>query len=309
MSDPWKHPLPASVLLKAVAPGLSAPATGWHAATFSEHGSALLKAMVRLSRITTKTAKPYIERKANEIFNRQLARVISKVKQRSGHKAADDSILSDPIQISIGNDEALWAAALKDVFAETGDEIVIELVPPIQSVMGQAYGRVSTLLGQDTSLAGTQLIAKTARGIASRIVNINQTTRDLMDRQIRQSIKDGLSVTETARQLEEIVPEFNRSRVSTIARTELSNAWSKGTIASFKESETLTHASVIGCESAEPERWGDPSFQQFMWNGKGTCLAEDVPVDEMDNLNFHPNHTGCWVPSRFRNEDGSSADI
>lgn len=312
MSDPWKIDLPAGVVLKAVSGGLKVPPDGWHAGTFDRHGAKLIKAIVRLQRVTYKKAVPHVARKAMEVFQGQLKDVVAKVLKRAGKKDLDLSgVSADPnqvsIEISMASQEALWAQAIQEVFSETSGELVVDLIPPIHSVMGQAYNRVSVLMGQEASQAGNALIARQAQGIASKIVNINDTTREMFQQAIRGAIDDGLSVTETASRLEQVMTGFNRTRINTIARTELSRAFTKGSIAAFQESDTLTHVSVIGCESREEDRWGTPSYQQFMYRGESTCNIQDVPVDDADKLNFHPNHTGTMIPSRFDNADGSSS--
>ena len=58
MSDPWKHPLPARIIVKLIGPGLQVPAGGWHASEFARQGPLLLRAMVRAARITQKKAFP-----------------------------------------------------------------------------------------------------------------------------------------------------------------------------------------------------------------------------------------------------------
>jgi hypothetical protein len=301
MSDPWKLDLPASVVLKAIAPGLQVPKR-WTAQEFARQGQILIVAMVRASRLTTKKAFPFVARAANKVFARQLDAIIAKVLAKAGRRSAKESV---EIAIDPGAHEALWVQAINEVMQEQGIDLVAELIPPIQSVMGQSYGRISALMGQPTTVTGHQIIARQARSVASRIVNINDTTRKVIEGAVRGSIGSGLTVTETAAKLRETMPALSRSRVNTIARTELSNAWHEGAKTSFQESETLTHVSVIGCESREEDRWDSPSYQQFMYNGESTCNAVDVPVQDMDKLNFHPNHTGTTIPSRFRNADGS----
>jgi hypothetical protein len=306
MSDPWKHPLPWRVIRKAIAPGLRVPARGWTAQEFAAQGRLLLIAMVRLSRITAKKAEPYIRQTAGRIFERQLEEIIRRAETRAGVRSIK---AEERVEIIIAGHEALWARALEEVLAEQGAAVVAELVPPIQSVMGQGYNRVSALMGQEVTHAGNQRIAHRALQVAQRIVRVNDTTRHLIERQVRQSIKDGLTVTETAARLRETVPAMQRARVNTIARTETQNAFTEGAVTSFQESETLTHVSVIGCESREKDRWDSPSYQQFMYRGESTCNIQDVPAMDADKLKFHPNHTGTLVPSRFRNEDGSVSPI
>lgn len=306
MSDPWKHPLPAGVIIKLIAPSLEIPRGGWTAAEFARQGPLLLRAMVRAQRIATKKAFPYVAAKATELFRRQLEAIIGKVMRRVGARSA-----KDPVTITIGlpANEEIWRQAIQEVLAEEGIQAALDLVPPIQSVMAQAYSRVTTLMGQAQTLAGNQRIAREAREVAARITRIHDTTREVLDRQVRQAIQEGLTVQETAARLRDVVPELNHARVNMITRTELSNAWQQGSLQSFQESETLTHVSVIGCESRERERWGQPSYQRYLYRGESTCNIQDVPIQDAGQLQFHPNHTGTLVPSRFRNADGTSADL
>jgi hypothetical protein len=126
---------------------------------------------------------------------------------------------------------------------------------------------------------------------------------------IRSSIADGHTVAETAKVLEERMPKIAAARIRTIARTETMMAWTEGSIASLQQSGVVTHVSVIGCESREEGSWGRPSFQQFMYRGEGTCNIQDVPIADAHLLNFHPNHTGSVVPSRFKEADGTDTDL
>ena len=224
-------------------------------------------------------------------------------------RAGRRSVKSDSVEISIVADEALWHQAIQEVFAEAKLDISTELVPPIQSVMAQAYSRTSLLLGLANTTEANQEIASLARTVASRITNISDTTRALFNREINQAMKDGLTVTESAARLRHVMPDIIEWRVNMIARTELNSAWTKGSIESMRQSNQLTHVSVIGCESREEDRWRQPSYQRFMYHGESTCNIEDVPVTDADSLQFHPNHTGTIVPSKFRNEDGSSTEL
>jgi hypothetical protein len=301
MNEPWRINLPLAVILKAIAPKLDVPKGGWDAQEFAAQGRILILAIDRLAKITQRKAIPVVARKAMELFRHQLEQVIRRVHGRLGIRSAK----AEAVTISLPQHESMWMRALEEVFAEQDVEIVTELVPPVQSVMAQAYNRVSVLLGHEADAVVNQRIARQARELASQIVQINDTTRRIFQREIIQSIKDGLSVSQTAERLRELLPKFERGRISTIARTETNSAWTQGSVAAFQQSDTLTHVSVIGCESRERERWNSPSYQQFMWRGESTCNIQDVPILDADKLRFHPNHTGTLVPSRFRNADGT----
>lgn len=300
MSDPWRIALPFSRILKAVAPTLPIPPRGWNAAAFARHGVQLIGAIDRLAKLTQHKARPVVAKIALDIFNDQLEQVIALVVGRPGLRS-----VKDPVTIALPQNEALWARAIEAVFADRGGEISTRLMPPIQSVMGQAYSRVSVLLGQETSATVNQRIARQAREIAEKIRRIDETTKKLFRREIEQSIKDGQTVTETAQRLRDTIPQMERNRINTIARTETSNAWNKGSVAAYQDSATLTHCSVVGCESREEDRWGDPSYQPFLYRGESTCNIRMVPVTDIDKLVFHPNHTGVMVPAAFRNADGT----
>lgn len=281
--EPWKIHLPTKVLIELVGKGLNVPKDGWNAREFSRQGRLLVLTLDRISKLTQRRAAPYIARTANAIFKRQLDKVISRATKSAKNSFLD--ILGLP-------QEGVWAQALNDVFAEEGIAATAELIPPVQSVMGQAYSRTGILLGQEADPAYSMTIAKESREIAQRIVGINDTTRQTFQRTINGAIRDGLSVTETAQRLRETLPAFNRNRINTIARTETNNAWTKGSVATFQESPTLSHVSVIGCEAREPS---SPQYR-----GESTCNIQDVPVQDANTLEFHPNHTGTMVPSQFR---------
>jgi hypothetical protein len=286
------------------------PPGGWTAQTFAAHGLPLLRAITRQAFLTQRRAIPFIARKAHELFKRQMDRVIARVLSLT--RQSMRSVKAEPpIQIVLAQHEELWVQALNEVFAESGLEIVAELIPPIQSTMAQGYSKVSELLGHKVDPDRSAHLTRLANHIAQKITKINDTTRDKFRTNIQTAIGEGLSVAETAIRLRESMTEVHRSRITTIARTETNNAWTNGAAAAYKESETLTHVSVIGCESREEERWGTPGYP-WMWRGESTCNAEDIPISELDAfmvISFHPNHTGTLIPSRFRNEDGTADPV
>jgi hypothetical protein len=51
--------------------------------------------------------------------------------------------------------------AFDEVMAEEGITATAELLPPVQSVMGQAYGRTATLLGQEADPDFSMTVAHT----------------------------------------------------------------------------------------------------------------------------------------------------
>ena len=87
------------------------------------------------------------------------------------------------------------------------------------------------------------------------------------------------------------LPALNR-RIPTIARTEMGMAADEGAKASMVNSEVVTHCSVIGCESSTDH----PTLGI-------NCNIENVPIEDVDKIEFHINHTGTWIPSKFKSTD------
>lgn len=268
------------------------PEDGWNAQNFVTGGTGLVIALSRLGRITQFRTAPRLAKKLNETFSKQLARVISKVVSRGRGRAGKATL-----DLMLGNIEGVWAQALREVIAETGVEIAINVMPEVQSVMAQGYSRTSIVLGQSPAVDVGRMVTAESRDIAQRVTMINETTRKRIMESVNRSIEAGLTVAETADQLTSEVSSIYGNRALTIARTELNRAWTRGTLKSMKESETLTHISVIGCEAREAN---SPQYK-----GESTCNAVDVPINDADLLLFHVNHTGNIVPSRFRNSDGT----
>lgn len=284
--------------------GLVIPPEGWNSHNFAQHGTRMIFTLQRVAKLTQRQAIPDFARKINLFFNVQLEDIVARVTRR---RAAQIARTKSDAVINVGAHEALWTQAINEVFAEAGIDIVAEVLPSVQSVMSQGYSKTGILLGHQAEADATvnAAIARKARAVAQQVTAVNSTTREQISRLVRTSIQNDLTVSETAAALEQNLPAIFGNRSLTIARTELNKAWTQGAISSLQESETVTHISVIGCESREVDRWQSPSYQQFTFRGESTCNIQDVPIRDADSLNFHPNHTGNIVPSRFRNPDGT----
>lgn len=292
-NHPWRHQYQPDVIIGHMAKGLEIPEDGWNRREFARQGRLLIRAIDRLAKITQRKAAPYVAKIARELFRLQLNEVIRRAtsRSRSNRSAKHSGTL---IELIFPGDGDIWTQALNEVFAEANLDAVAKLQPPIESVMSDGYQGTEILLGMEDSNRRevARAIARDSREIAGRIVGINDTTLDQFDRHIRGAIEEGLTVTETADKLRVEMDDIFRGRVNTIVRTELNNAWTQGSVRAFQESESVTHVSVIGCEAREPN---SPTYK-----GQSTCNIEDVPVADADKLEFHPNHTGTLIPSRFR---------
>lgn len=251
------------------------PAGGWTQEEFLERGQAMLTALVISSRHVRAAAGKKLEAWYRALFTHQVASVCEYMR---GGKALN---------------EGQWGQALQNILGSRADVVVIDRATPVyQSTIAQAYARVNSLLGEQQAHRVSDAIARDARELAQQVTRINDTTRARMERVIRDSIADGDSVTGTIDKLSgEELDGINARRAATIARTETQRAWDAGAKRSFRGSKNVTHVSVIGCEAREAR---SPQY-----HGESTCNIKDVPIEDLDKLRFHPNHTGTIVPSRF----------
>jgi hypothetical protein len=198
------------------------------------------------------------------------------------------------VDLGFGSNEASWKAAIEKVLGPSADvELILDYQPAVQSVAAKAYGRTSLFLGQQEDPHASLNILRRSQEMAQLVTRINDTTRKQLSREIGNAIDDGLSIRETVKHLAETFPDIASSRIPTIVRTETGRAIDEGTKQSMKESSTVTHVDVIGCEAVEP---GIPTY-----NGRPTCNITGVPVYDLDKLHFHINHTGCIVPGQYVN--------
>lgn len=291
-TEPWRLPYSSRELISICAKGLEIPKV-WTAHEFLVKGRLLILAIDRIAKLTQRRAAPHVARTAQKVFAGQLESVIDRAKRRAPGMRKPTA--EDAIDILVPQHEAIWMQALDEVMKESGHDVVLEIVPPVQSVMAQGYSKVGILLGHEADPDRNGVLAREAQGIANKITRINDTTRRQFETAIRDSIEQGHTVTELAQRLRDDLLPMQHRRSLTVARTELNNAFTRGSATAFKESNTLATVSIIGCEAEE-----DNSPQ---YAGRSTCNFPNLPVTEIDaflDVGFHVNHSGSMVPSSFR---------
>lgn len=291
-------PLNAHQFLSVISGKFAVPEGGWNSRLFALHGTWLLRTMIRAAQITQRRSAPIVARNAMRVFRKQLDQIINRV---TGKMAETPGHKDPSVTLMFPQHAALWASAIDQVLRETGLDAILEIVPPVQSTMAQGYSKTGILLGQPSDPDVNQRIAREARAVAQRISGIGQTTRNQMETVVRNSIEHGLTVGETAQVMRDVMPQKFANRALTIARTELNNAFTRGSSMQFQNSDVVSHVSILGCQAREPD--------SPQWNGESTCNYQDLPVHDIDaflEVGFHINHTGTMVPSRFRDEDGGT---
>jgi len=279
---------------------LTIPKEGWTAATFRRNGRPMIMAMHRASMLARKRNAAEVARRVATIFELHITETVERF------KAVDRAMLrrrmvgrkASPLDIFLESDQRILEQIFETVIRESADKTRRAIIPPVQSVMDQGYSKTSFLLGQVPKEDNDGLRHR-ARNLADKITEISEPVRAKFRKLLEKAAEEKLSVRDTTRRILTEMPKVGGQRALTIARTELSNAWTQGAVQSFKESTTVTRVSVIGCESREEERWQQPSYRQFLYRGESTCNIQDVAVADADKLVFHPNHTGTMIPTGF----------
>lgn len=168
-------------------------------------------------------------------------------------------------------------------------------VVPVASInIGKPPRRVEREL---TKKELDKIITRKADKLCSKVTRISETTRKRMRKFFKDNIEGKATVREMIEKMKSEFKSIERSRIPTIVRNELSVAANEAQILSFKNTKTLTHCSVVGCQAVEDD---GPKYKGFP-----TCNLQNVPVEDLEEVEFHINHTGSWVPTGFRNKDGS----
>ena len=168
--------------------------------------------------------------------------------------------------------------------------------PVYQSLIDRSYARSRYLIGEADGLVNPMLANRNEK-ILRKLRDVQSSTKNMADFRIRKVI-DSPSFIEsswangvaavTASVSERII---SPSRLNTFGRTESFIAVDEGLKEAVKISDSITHMSVVGCRAVEPNI---PTYQ-----GTPTCNIQNVPITDVDSVEFHVNHTGAWFPSRF----------
>jgi hypothetical protein len=171
--------------------------------------------------------------------------------------------------------------------------------------MGNIAGTLTIALSSD---GGKQISKYVNVDVADRAARMTKTSRDSIEDALKDSLESGDSwggaankiYNELSGDLENYVdPETGAitgtiddsarlyDRAETISRTELGRAYDRATMKMMKDADVAKSYMVIGCEDSETD-----------------CNATDILPEELDTLEFHPNHGGSIVVQEFSNDFG-----
>ena len=273
---------------------------GADAKTLAHQADRIRRDMVAMRRLLMVDGMRTLADMMKAFFTSRLTRFCERVlsgvthTRSADYRSADASDIktAPALELDFGANEAIWAMALEEVFGkEANIELIVHYLPVAQSVAARACERTALFLGEELAADTSVSILRRAQGMAQEVTRINETTRRQLADRLARGIEERETIGEIARAIRNEIPEIAARRVPAIVRTEIGRAVDEGTKQALKASASVTHVSVYGCKAREA------SSPQY--NGGSTCNAVDVPIQDIDLLRFHPQHTGCIVPSRF----------
>ena len=279
------------------------PEEGWNSTNArGPAGRRLIRDLVTAQRVAAAKGIKSYSQKMRDFFDQQANRIVARFDRSyinyAGRRKGWEGYLKKEYEINIdpGSHYVMWDEAISSVLGEMDQEFYSLSSKEIQSVADIAHTSTVSLLGGTTAALSAPLLNRRVRDMASQVTNVSETTRRRLRKELERAVyEEGLTVAETVQRLRKRIPEINANRIPTIARTEMGRAADEGRKQGLKDSGVVTHVSVIGCESREQ---GSPQYR-----GESTCNIQNVPIGDVDQLVFHPNHTGTIVASRFKGDE------
>lgn len=193
----------------------------------------------------------------------------------------------------------VWLLALKQISAKYTMRLTLTATPIIQSVVDNVYRKVMDLLGVVPTRSQLTIMVNRARNFAESLRQVNTTTDERLTQTISRANSSTMAGIEAL--LLSKKPYIFTSRIGVIARTEIGRAADIAVISAYRDSKSVSHVSVIGCQAVEDD---SPTY-----NGIPTCNIQNVPIQDVERLKFHPNHTGIIIPSAFFLQNGAAPKL
>lgn len=275
------------------------PPAFWSSKTTAQQKKRTISDFLNVQKQLRAEAMGSLPREFRTIFQSQINRfkdeaLLLGARTRLANKAQPDETWSDE---EIALVLAILIEAARNAFLR--DTLLVQMArSKYQSLIDRGYTRARFVLGEGDGLRNPTLASRN-ENLLSTTALINASSFGMAEFRIRREIlKTNLlninttwaeAVTAVTRSISERVA--SNSRLTTIARTDGGRAVDEGIKEAFDKSEIVTHCSVVGCMAIEPRI---PTY-----NGVPTCNITNVPVEDVDIVEFHINHTGLWIPSKI----------
>lgn len=273
------------------------PAGGWTNADLqTPNGASLNRDLIIIHKAAVargiRSYSPWLRDRFTKLVEAIIAEVITAKRNLGQVRARSVAGAKEVFTVNVTGDETLWARAIERELSKFTTELSVDVIPRMQSVAAETFGKVSTVLGRRTADGDGNLVLSRVRRIGTQVTNISETTRRRISAIIAAGLDEGQPVNEVARRLREALPQIAYNRIATITRTEMGRSADLGKILAMQQSSTIDKVKVVGCQAREAN--------SPQWRGQSTCNVVHVPVAEAHLLEFHINHTGTWIVESFK---------
>ena len=260
------------------------PAGIWRRKDFSDNETIarIQRDFLRIGRQSQIYKLPQTINTATAFLNTQVERIAANMENLKAFDSIMKKSAGDPEDLvnSVFNSE-LEDALLKQNFAGTW-----------QSLADKGFDDTATILTFEVGIEEARAeIAERVNLMRETGPRINDTTKTKLSNIIVDGLIEGETQAEIAKRIQKEMSDFNSARPLRIARNEVAEAYRQGARVGMRQSQVITHISVVGCEAREP---GSPTYR-----GESTCNIDNVPIEDIDQLQYHVNHSGMEVPSKF----------
>ena len=267
----------------------------------TQNGRALVFDMDMVVRAAKAKVIKSLSIKLKKIMVKQVEDVIAHVDRQlvnSGYQLREQKYAGTTLTIDTFTN--MWEDALKEVLQE--HDLHVALQNAAQSVADTVHViHVPLLTGVSRTTDQAAMVTRHVASMPFPIQGINDTTRNRLLTLLQKELDKGEHPFAVMEKVRKKFPEIPTGRVPTIVRTEMGRAADLGALQAMRDSQVVTHVSVVGCEAIEK---GIPT-----WNGIPTCNIKNVPLESSGELRFHPNHTGSIIASGFRHLDGAAPNL
>ena len=206
-------------------------------------------------------------KKVSDFFDGQEKRIIANLKANTPKGIKADISANVLIQI------------------EEEKELFEEVVQPLHtSGVQKAVSDINRLSGYAVNLNTSNPFVTSAIGkLGSKVTGfVQDTTLKELQTIVTKGVNESWNVNQFQDAIQGKFDQFQGYRARMIARTESRAAWDAGADVAYREIG-VTKVDVVGCTEFESD---------------SACGKQNIPIEEVSSLEYHPNHIGNIAPSK-----------
>lgn len=191
--------------------------------------------------------------------------------------------------------ESAWSQALDQEAQQTAMEDLFSLPTIITTALAN-YQKVSETLGNKPRPGMLSEVKDRINASGRYLLGVLNTTKNRVLDSVKKAARAGWGPRRLINYVKSNIKKIVGQRATTASRTEAVRATNIGTTLAAKHAWNISHMSVVGCSMIEPN---GP-----LYRGIPTCNIQNVPTNDANEVEFHPNHTGYWIISGMTDPDG-----